>query len=534
MLLLGFLIALAIPVIAGFIDIPNFAGGLNNRYISSIIADNEASDIQNINLSVNVGAITKRTGYAVICPSAITSPSSFEINGLFDYKQSDGDQYLIACSTNSITKLNTAATGWDVLCSTSSIASGGYYNFCNFDNTLIINDGASVPKKYIGGTATIDIGTGTDPNDWRPNYCQYAEKFQNRLWVSGKIQEANGGVAGDEKYNRVRYTGYYDYPYTFEGVGAWPPLWYFDIDDEKVTGLRNFNGELIVFGLNTVNKIQGQMYASDNGYTLNKIISGIGCISERTIVLMDNELYFMDKSGDIYSYNGANFTLKSAKISTTINGLNKTKLSKSVARYYPKYHQLWIAVPYGSSTTNDLIMVYDTLLQAWTIYKGINASALELVNNSNSLYLYSGDASTGYVYKQDTGNTDYLSNTATAIDAYYITKDYSGMAKEQEVIFDSIYLTFIQTGDYNLTVGINIDYTSTTSSQLVNLNPGTSLWDSFIWDVDKWAGSETIKTNKLSLNEAGNFINLKFSNNNDAQPFTIYSAKIRFTPLELR
>ena len=517
------------------IPLTNFGGGLNNKVSSTEIASNEARDIKNINLSYAIGQINKRTGYVSV--STHTVYGAYAITGGFDYANGVGTQYLLACSTSTIRKYNSSTAGhWDIITpsSTVSITSTDYYDFEVFVDTCVIVGGQNVPQKYYGGSLTYDIDTGTDPDDHRPNYAQYVERFKNRLWFGGKMQEADAGVAGSLTYNRVRYSGDYGAPNIFEGADAWPENWYFNIDDELITGMKTFRDSLIVFGLHSINAIRGEMYAATNAFTLTKLTNSVGCISNRTIVPVDNDLYFMAPSGHIYSYDGSSVQLRSDKISTTINALNKLYIQYSVACYFPKYHQLWVSCPTSSATTNDQVLVYDTLYDTWSIYSGIEASVLFLREVNNEYQLYSGSAAYGYLSRQDSGDIDYPNNTATDIDAYYSTKYFSTDMKERDNIFDSIFVTVEQSGDYDLKVKAITDYGKYQTEYLIPLTPGGSLWDQAVWDVDTWAGEDTVLIKKLGLNRAGSFISLTFGTAYQSQPFTIFGARILFNPQEMR
>ena len=535
-LLLIALLLLPLSLCAEYYSYTDFSGGLNNKFTNIGIADNEAADLLNIDLSVERGAITKRNGY--VCVSTNTVDGSFEINGLFNYIKGDGTNYLVACSSNTIKKLAANGMDWTTLCSTSTIASGSYYDFAVFVDTLIITDGISVPKKWYGGANTEDIQTGVDPDDNRPNFAQFVAVWNNRLFFGGKMQEDNGGVAGDTVYNRVRYSGNIGDPNIFEGAGAWPLDWWFNIDDVAITGMKSFNGALVVFGQNSINEIRGDMTGTEagtvNGFALHQVMKGVGCIANRTIVPIDNNLYFLDRSGNVYSYDGSAVTLRSDKIAATIKGLSTAQLSKACAEYYPLLHQYWLSVPNGSSSYDNLVLVYDTLLQAWTVYDDINASAIKQVEISKSIYLYTGSSTGGYVYRMDDGDIDYLLNTATGINAYYTTKYFSVPLTEQPKTFDSVYLTVQQSGQYNLTVQSQMDFGKTQNTQLVNLDPGGALWDTMSLDDDSWAGDNTIMIQKLSLSQAANFVNFTFSNSNYSQPFKLYGFGIQINTQQLR
>ncbi len=504
----------------------DFTGGLDEKRTDIFVNDNNATAIQNV-MFVERGAIKKRTGYVKV--STTTVNSGVAINGLYDYQQSDGDSYLVAASTSYIKKLATDVITWTTICSTSSATSTDYYDWTTHQDYCIITDGKSIPKKYDGGDQTTNIETGTDPDDWRPNVAKYCESWDDRLFL-GNITDANGGVTQTTNYNRVRYSA--DLGSTaFEGADAWPATNYFDIDDVSITGMAVLGPRLSIFGPNSITIVAGDETSYTINYYVKKIIEGIGCISNNSIQNVGNELFFLDESGHIYAFDNGSIRLLSDSISTTIDGLNHSKLNIAVSGVYPKYHQYWLAVANGSSSTNNLVLVYDYILNAWTKYSGINAGVMALRKIDGIEYLYTGDATTGsYVFKQDYGNND----NSTAINAYFTTKNFGVDLEEFEKKFEAVYLTLKQSGNWDLTVEQTLDYGRMVITTDVNLTQGTVLWGHFNWGAANWTSSNAIIDNKISLSEPGKFLKLKFSNANADEPFTIYGFTIQHQPYPLR
>ena len=504
----------------------DFTRGLNDKAMNIFIKDNEASKLQNV-MFIETGAIAKRTGYEKLISTAVND--GVAITGLYNFWKADGStSYVITTSTSYIKKLNSAGDGWDVLCSTASATSTDYYDFCSHQDYCIIVDNKSVPKKYLSGAATTDIGTGTDPDDWRPNTAKYCQSWDYRLWFANVV-DADAGVTQTTNRNRVRYSSALGST-AFEGAEAYPPVQYFDIDDSEITGLAILGPRLTVFGPDSITIVAGDETSYVINYYVKKIVEGTGCVSNNTIVNVENELFFMDESGHIYAFNGGRIRLLSDKISTTINGLNKSVLYKACAVVYPKYTQVWFSVADGTSTTNNLILVYNYKLNSWTKYSGINAAVMALVKVNSVEYVYTGDATTdSFIFKQDTGNND----NGTAIDAYFTTKSFGDDLIEHNKKFDSMYLYVKQSGDYDITVQYDVDFGQATKTTLVNIASDAPIWGQFVWGDFTWGG-RTVILESIRIDQQGNFINFTFANDVINETFTIYGFTLLYEPYPLR
>lgn len=503
----------------------DFSGGLNDKESPLMINDNEASDLQNIMFSIK-GPITKRTGYTIFASTPVST--GFPITSIYDYEMEGGTSYLLASAGAVVSKWNTSSLDWDVLSSSMGSGTDDYYDYAVFQDTCVVVNGVDVPQKWIVGTGALaDLDTGTDPNDWRPNYAELVEVWDNRLWFSGKMEEANGGVADAVVHNRVRFSSNYG-TYKFEGADAWPPNYYIDFfEDTNITGMRPIKNRLAVFGLDNIFLIGG---TDPTNYFKTKIMSDIGCVADRTIKTVENDLFFLSPTGHIYSFTGNEVILLSDKITTTINGLNKNVLDKACAEIYPKYHQYWLSVADGSSSTNNLILVFNYKLGAWSKYAGINAATLAQRKVSNVIYLYSGDAGNdSYLYLQDSGDND----NSSAINAYLETKYFGEGLPEYKKTFDALYVLADMSGDYNLKIKYNLDFDKISRSVNMSLYASGALWNTAIFGTDVFA-TESTTFEKIPINKTGRFIQVKFTNEYADQSFNIPGFSLEYHPLELR
>ena len=512
----------------------DFSGGLNTTQTNTMIADNEAAAIQNISFD-EPGAIKKRTGYTV-SPSTNTVNTGSEIKGLYDYVKQDGTQYFITGSSSTIKRYNSAVDGhWVTLCSTATLTDGQYYDYTVFNDTCVITAPGDIPKKWYGTLGvTENIDTGTDPDDWRPNTAAYCETYDYRLWF-GNITDANGGVTDTVTPNRLRYSSDLG-TISFEKADAYPPLHYFDMDDSAITGLGVAGSRLIVFCTNKIYAIAGNANSTTISYYRILLNDGIGCPSNRSIVSLEDKLYFIGKDGHFYVTDGYNVQRISDKIVGTVNGQNKAQLGRVCGSYYPKYQQVWWSVPTGSSTYNDNIFVYYPKLGAWSIYDGINAGSIAQRKVSGDIKLYTGDSAAGLVYLQDSGNSDYdaSTTTASAINAYFTTKSYGLGYPEMLKRFDSCYVNANHQGDWDLALEFSMDFGNALYNTSIDLNPDSVLWGAFNWaDGYFWSASTKRMTTEVPIEKDGQFLRIKFSNANAGEPFSIYGFTIKYTPYPL-
>lgn len=78
--------------------VQDFSGGLNNKFAPQLIADNEISDVQNMNLDQK-GTLQKRLGIAAHYTGAFaTGP----VRGLFNYRKEDGSSRLIIAADDKL------------------------------------------------------------------------------------------------------------------------------------------------------------------------------------------------------------------------------------------------------------------------------------------------------------------------------------------------------------------------------------------------------------------------------------------------
>ena len=380
----------------------DFTKGLNTKYPNSMLMDSESPDMSNCD-PYETGVLQTRKGIDKIAP--ISMSGDYPVQGLYRYYQKDGTEKDFAkCNTVFYGKGTAAsATTWTE-CKTGLTAADEMYGL-TFKNAFLWVDGSSIPQ-HSTGTATgqtRDLGTGTDPDDWRPNYAQYLAVFKNRLFFSGKISDANGGVEDSVQYNRLRYSSDYGYPGTIEGAQAWPADQYIDIntdDGDIITGLASTQDILYIFKRNSVHFLIGD---DPETFTWIEGQSSVGCVAPRSIQVGDDgSVYFLHYTG-VYRIQGARAELISDKITPTILGISDTYMDDAAGIYYSAKKQYWLGYCDGTQTYNNRVLVYDTKTGEWYPYDGLNISSGFCATGGNDQgELYIGDSVEGFIYQADT------------------------------------------------------------------------------------------------------------------------------------
>jgi hypothetical protein len=286
---------------------------------------------------------------------------------------------------------------FDQTTSATTLASGfstiARWDFTTMNDTLWIVNG-EVAKKW-DGTAFADAG-GTPP------LGKFIINHKNRLFITG--------VASNP--SRIY----------FSDVGApetWNALSFIDVgkgDGDSNTGFFvGINDRLTITKQNSVWELAGD--ASSN-FLLRKVTDEGGCAVKQGGVLMRDTLAWLGKDG-VRLFDGVRSALGSDKIPMTFAGLNKRQLAQAATVWWASEQHCFLAVPEGTSLTNNIVLVFDAARTAWTVYRGIPAGEWCIFRQFNADSLVFGDATKGQIYTMDTTG---FSDDGAAIDAYVVTK----------------------------------------------------------------------------------------------------------------
>ena len=230
-------------------------------------------------------------------------------------------------------------------------------------------------------------------------------------------------------------------------------------------------------------------------------------------------MVFLSYDG-FYYYDGNNSFKISLQIQSTILDYNQTRFYQARSLRQKNKNRYMCALTSNSATNNDVIIVWDYLLNAFTLYSGMAVSAMTTVYNSvMDERLYFGDY-TGFVYRLDTGTDDYPLNTQTAISSYYYTnwKNYDDIVDQKAVPNVVIYY---QTNNSIINFVYSYDFeTADTYSQTFSTATSVSVYGTAVYGTGTYAGTGGGQVRR-DLDGRGRVIRFGFKNSSLSETFQI-------------
>lgn len=448
------------------------AGGANERLAAHLVNENQSprpdsSTLPLLNVNTNeVGDVVQRNGYTVY--SGPLTTTSY-ICGMFQYRKFNGDEFELVCGDNGSVKhiwdISTPGSPSDVIGS-STFTSDTLFTFCVVANTLIMTtDSNDTPLSWTGTGNVISLA-GSPPAG------KYCAEFNNYGFLANT-------VANPE---RVYWSNLFD-PNTWTGTD------FYRMND-SVTGLGRSQDNLLIF---TRKGIALSKYTGDSltPFTFDILDTNIGTLSPHSIINAVGTLYWVGNDNHIYRMNGFIPERISDVIPTTISEMNATAISRCVAIDHKELRQLWFLYPKDEGTTNNFVVAFDYLNNEMFFYDNIDANYVaNFQASSGAVQTFFGDR-TGRVYLTNTGNTDYLEGTSTAINAFKYTKQFNygipGVAKRLR----GARVTVNSQGSGSSTITVIGDY-GQTGGEVLTISHSTSSGTigTFIVGTSSLGGSE--------------------------------------------
>jgi hypothetical protein len=158
----------------------------------------------------------------------------------------------------------------------------------------------------------------------------------------------------------------------------------------QIVDMIAFQDDIIVFRESAIVRID-----SSPGFAnqIDAIESIEGIIIGGTVVSDGSFVFFLTTKG-LMVYNGVNVSKVDINMENFWSSLNQSYIKNSRAYIYD--NKVFLAVPEGTSTINNTIVIYDLNLKGYTLMRDINAIAFTVYQDK---LLYAGYD--GYIYKLD-------------------------------------------------------------------------------------------------------------------------------------
>lgn len=203
--------------------------------------------------------------------------------------------------------------------------------------------------------------------------------------------------------NVMFLSGFSNAPSTvwFSDVGApesIQPENFFEVrtnDGDRILATKTYGSQVIVMKENSFHKIIGD---SPENFELVEISNRYGCLSNKTVVEYEQKLLWLDKKG-VLEFNGANYDIISTPVEDIFRRMNvEAAKEKAVAVHEIYRNQVWFGIPIDGATQNNMTVVYDYLVKAWTFFEGFRPASFALIKQAlDKGTIWRGDYS-GMIY----------------------------------------------------------------------------------------------------------------------------------------
>lgn len=479
-------------------------GGLNSTSGPLGLQDNEASDIQNIDFD-KFGSILKRNG-SLRLNASTANTSSVLSDGLFWYEYDASGtttRYAMNVGAGKIMKMDGLDGTWDDITGGITLATNNMCDFESFLNTVIVTNNNDAPVMWSGtsNASTMGLPTGLTK-------AKFVTQFQNYTLF------ANVTVSGVTNKSRFYWS-------TIKTIDTWNSADFIDVskdDGQEITGFKVLGQTLVVYKEQSIYLV---LFTGDRDipFLVQKTNSDAGCVAPFSIQEVENGHVFLAYDG-LYFFDGNTSFKMSDRINATFLGLNRTRFPNAVSTYQHDKNRYWLSLTSSGASTNDTIITWDSFNNAFSVYNGIDASALTkfLVSGLDERPYFADYA--GFTYRGDIGTDDQPSGTTTAINAFYATnwKDMGDLVDVKSTPHMYVYhqlanatLTFIYAYDFD---------EGDTYSQTFSLATSTDVYGTAVYGTATYAGSGG-SDKRRDLVGRGRTVRVKFSNNVLGETFQI-------------
>jgi hypothetical protein len=493
------------------ISLGSLGGGLNSTASALALADNEASDLKNIEFSV-FGSVAKRNGYTRLNTSAANSGAT--CTGL-TWVTLGGTSFLVGTFGDQIMKQDGLDGTWDDITGGVTITAGNdnLFTFTVLDDLMLATNNVDPVIKWTGtgNVAAGDVPTGLTDAQWTETWNNFAF-YANTL------------VSGTRHSTRIYWSNLKD-PTT------WTATDFNDVgknDGQAITGIRGIGDQFIIFKEHSIWKM---LFTGDSDvpFVFQETPADVGCISGYSIQEVNNGLVFLAEDG-LYFFDGVDAVKVSNRLNTTFSSFEDNRFDTAVSSYQHSKNRYWLSFTTSGASTHNRILIWDTANNAFSVYYGADAAAdanqyeanaFTIVNTGGEERLYHGDYA-GFSYRNDSGTNDHPGGTATdtAIAAFWKSKWFSfgDLINKKGVP----HLTFYhQIADTTIKFSYSFDLEEADQySQNKFIGTSSAKYGAALYDVDVYAASGGgIK--RVDLTDRGYVVRVIFFNDTLDEIFQI-------------
>ncbi len=334
------------------------------------------------------------------------------------------------------------------------------------------------------------------------------------------------------------------------GITNWVTTDFFDLDTNNgqyITGMVSAFGNLYIFENNSIWMLSG---TNRDDFNLQKMVDNVGSLSQQSIAIVNNTIFFITSQNDIAIYDG-NFSVKfiSSKIRNTIGENNFNRAAQSLGLAFSSYRykdlDYYASESTLGSSSNDQVLLFDTYREAWTKLQAMTPNSWTVIPSANGINkMVFGDYG-GLIYYypsinkySDVTDTCDVSNNCTvtspSIYSFYQTKWF----RYPDVALGDKYIRLLKTYVINsstfsstLSIEVKTDYASLGNMYTVNYSPSGALWGVSKWSESEWAGSG-LNIDREEVNLGTQMFQIRYSNDVTDQDMSILGFETFIEPTD--
>jgi hypothetical protein len=348
-----------------FEQVIDFSGGEDDYRRSTLIGANQCQKLVNVIVRDNYEAWT-RPGADLFAPNIAAYPVR-----TLTYFDTPANKFLLAICNGILSACGGQNQAWQ-----SSFAGGATYTAANTNtqveicqgvDTALISDGTNALAILDGSLNLTTCTTGaTDPPVGATILCWHT----GRMFAAGFSGIGGGAVPRDTiaVSNLLAFgNGQWNLTTRSFRVG--------DGDGDPIVALYSMqDSNLAVFKANSVWLVNTPASADSSGFSsstdVESVAFGVGCVGKRALCGVANDIFFMAADGvrSLQRMQAAagQWQLSapmSQPVQKYIEQINPAAQSGIVATSYKEF--VFFAIPLGTSTVNNAVLVYNTRLGSW-------------------------------------------------------------------------------------------------------------------------------------------------------------------------
>ena len=439
----------------------NLTGGWNDNSNQSELSDAEISDGRNVILG-NDSLWTGRGG--IQYKGNYIGPTG-DILGIYEYyRPSTGVQYVYAVYNTDVYLL----TSGEWVLQSRTLTTGKKASFATGNDCMYIANGYDEVEKLSGTTWSqlADFPVGSAAATDIPNGLTF---FKERIIGWNTTTHPNRVYYSNQSLETIGALNYFD---TLGPVKCCIPF----ADDYMLTFTEDhvYRMDYFIFS--------GAQYDPN---TLKELSIGEGTVAQRSVIQIGNFIYYLSNSGFMKCNESEAINISDMKIKNFFSTLNKAYLSSAASG---RLGHLWYIAVSVDGTTNDHILIYDTLKGIWyPPFDGKNISCFATITEAsvqsliggedggfgqayslNNTNIYDEEVNTSYVAGQDADSAITAATTVRKAQSFQV--DVDCYVTSAEALLKKVSGT--TTG---LTVRVETDSSSKPSGTLADTNATSTI-----------------------------------------------------------